>query len=65
MNFEFDVTSVASDQVNSVKGVLFNQWSEVKDYAEEEMDKIVKLNKCAKLTMQSRIFSTKRKNFTN
>jgi len=42
MNLNFDVKSVTSDMVNAVKGVLKKQWPEVKDYADEEMDKITR-----------------------
>ena len=33
---------VVSDMVNAAKGVLTKQWPGVKDYAEEEMEKIAK-----------------------
>lgn len=33
---------VVSDMVSAAKGVLTKQWPEVKDYAEEEMEKIAK-----------------------
>lgn len=42
MNENFDVKSVISDMLKAVKGVLTKQWPEVKDYAEEEMDKIAR-----------------------
>jgi hypothetical protein len=42
MSPDFDVKSVALDMVGAVKGVLSNKWPEVKDYAEEEMEKIAK-----------------------